>query len=558
MYFKRDHWIGKNRWIMLGVVGCIAVIAGAYLWVTGLMDSLYAYRSPLHQNPPIAGKPVGKPLTRRVVFVLIDALREDTSLKVEVMPYLNELRQQAAWATMHSQPPSYSDPGYSVLMIGAWPDINDGPVVNLEYEDTPTWTQDNLFTAAHRLGLKTAISGYYWFEKLIPQQAVDASFYTPGEDAAADREVIEAALPWLISGDYQFILIHLDQVDFAGHYEGGPRDPRWDAAAFRSDNLLREITATLDFNQDTLIVLSDHGQINRGGHGGNEPVTLTEPFLLVGAGGKPGHYQDVYQIDIAPTVAALLGMNIPASSQGRPLTELLTLAPNEEIIISDALSTQKYALLDAYQAAIGVHAERQPAPDSTSGFLETMEAARQKRLSAERLPRFTLAFVLVLILTYLLFLKRGKTLAWIFGGAFTYLAIFNLRYAVLDGRTYSLSSVISADDLIQYCAITAMIALIIGWLLGFFGKKLSTHGSRRAAEYTLALTFSILYLHALIILWSYSLNGVIITWALPDFSSMFLGFLSLLQSLMVASVGLVLTALTALIVHFVPHSKEKI
>jgi len=103
-----------------------------------------------------------------------------------------------------------------------------------------------------------------------------------------------------------------------------------------------------------------------------------------------------------------------------------------------------------------------------------------------------------------------------------------------------------------------MIALIIGWLLVFFGKKLSTHGPRRAAEYTLALTFSILYLLALNILWSYSLNGVMITWALPDFSSMFLGFLSLLQSLMVASVGLVLTALTALIVHFVPHSKEKI
>lgn len=545
----------RHIWITLGIVGCIAIAAGSYFWANGLIDSLYAYRSTLNENPPVAGQPVGQPLTRRVVFVLIDALREDTSLKPDVMPFLNELRKQGAWGTMHSMPPSYSDPGYSVLMIGAWPDISDGPAMNLEYEDTPTWTQDNLFSAAHRAGLKTAVSGYYWFEKLIPQQAVNAGFYTPGEDAAADREVVDAALPWLESGGYQFVLIHLDQVDYAGHYEGGPRDLRWDAAANRSDNLLREIASTLDLNQDILIVLSDHGQIDRGGHGGHEPITLIEPFVMVGAGIKPGHYPDLLQIDVAPTIAALLGTNIPASSQGQPLIEMLILAPDHKTLITDALITQKHRLLDAYQTAIGARAERQPAPDSTSGILERMEAAREKRLTAERLPRFALALILALVPAYILFLKRGRSLAWILGGALTYLAIFNLRYAVLDGRTYSLSSVISADDLIMYCAITAMIALTIAWLLVFFGMRIFTLGARRAAENTLALTYTTLYLLALPVMWSFSLNGTIITWTLPDFASMFLGFLSLVQCLMVAALGLVLTSLTALIANFVPHSE---
>jgi len=61
---------------------------------------------------------------------------------------------------MHSRPPSYSQPGYSTLLVGAWPDLNDGPAFNLEYEDIPTFTQDDLFTAAHRAGLKTAISAF--------------------------------------------------------------------------------------------------------------------------------------------------------------------------------------------------------------------------------------------------------------------------------------------------------------------------------------------------------------------------------------------------------------
>jgi hypothetical protein len=52
--------------------------------------------------------------------------------------------------------------------------------------------------------------------------------------------VIDAALPWL-SEDYQLVLIHIDQVDYAGHHEGGVRSSNWDAAASRADALLAEI-----------------------------------------------------------------------------------------------------------------------------------------------------------------------------------------------------------------------------------------------------------------------------------------------------------------------------
>ena len=179
----------------------------------------------------------------------------------DVMPFLNELRLQGASATMHSRPPSYSTPSYSVLLIGAWPDVSDGPAMNLEYEDLPTWTQDDLMSAAHRSGLSTAVSGYYWFERLIPQNSVTVSFYTAGEDQVADRQVVDAALPWLRDQNHGFVLIHLDQVDYAGHYEGGPLDPRWNAAAARVDGLLREIAAMLDLTQDTLFV---YGRYNLG------------------------------------------------------------------------------------------------------------------------------------------------------------------------------------------------------------------------------------------------------------------------------------------------------
>ena len=323
----------KHLPLFLGVCACLLIAAGAYVWTSRLMDSVYAYRSLLHDAPPAPGEPLGAPLTRRVVFVLIDALREDTSLKPDVMPFLNELRGRGASATIHSRPPSYSQPGYSTLLTGAWPDVSDGPTINLDYAEIPTWTQDDLVSAVQRAGRKAAVSGYYWFEKLIPQAAVDASFYTPGEDAAADRAVVDAALPWLKANDHQFVLIHIDQVDYAGHHEGGPADPRWDAAARRADDLLAEIAAALDLSKDALFVASDHGQIDRGGHGGQDPITLVEPWVLAGAGVKPGSYGDVAQVDVAPTLVALLGVNIPATTQGRTRTEMLTLTPEQTAAI---------------------------------------------------------------------------------------------------------------------------------------------------------------------------------------------------------------------------------
>ena len=271
--------------LVLLVLLSFAIAAAAYFWATGMIDSNYAYRSPLKDTPPQPAASLGEPSTGRLVFVLIDALRYDTSLKESVMPSLASLRQIGASALMHSRPPSFSEPGYSTLLTGAWPEINDGPVFNLDYEEIPTFTQDNLFSATHRSGLETAVSGYYWFEKLIPQSDVDHSFYTPGEDAAADREVVDAALAWLQSTDAALILIHIDQVDYAGHHEGGAASPNWDAAASRSDALLSEILETMDLENETIVVLSDHGQIDAGGHGGQDPIVLLEPFVIAGKGG---------------------------------------------------------------------------------------------------------------------------------------------------------------------------------------------------------------------------------------------------------------------------------
>jgi len=540
--------------IIVGILICVIVMVVSYFWANGLMDSVYAYRSPLHSSPPSPGEELGKPNTRTFVIVLIDALRYDTSLKSDVMPFLNQLRNDGASALMHSRPPSYSEPGYSVILTGAWPDLSDGPAINVDFAEIPTFTQDDIFSAAHRAGLQTAISGFNWFEKLVPQQAVSMSFYTAGEDQVADRQVTDAALPWLQEGKNKLVLIHLDQVDYAGHHEGGPIDPRWNAAATRADGLLKEIATSMDLSKDTLLIISDHGQIDVGGHGGQDSIVLVEPFVLVGKGVIPGKYGDVQMVDITPTVAAILGTNIPATNQGHPLIAMLDSTLSQVDNINKGLAIQQSKLVLAYQKAIGHVVTVAQSSDIVSASQTGMEAARESRLTSQRIPRGIIAFVIVFLFNTLAGLYAKPYYKWMLIGVIGYLLAFNLKYILLDHKTYSLSSVIDATNLITSTALNTLIALFIGWLLAILGTKIYQLKPRKGAELTLKFIFVTLSILSIPIFIHYVINGATVTWTLPNFLFSFMGLIFLIQTLMVAAIGLFLTGISPLLGYFA-HGK---
>ena len=533
----------RARWIVLSVIVLALIAYGAYTWTNALLDSMFAYRSPLAASPPAPGAPLGQPLTSRVVLVVVDALRDDTSRRPDVMPFLNQLRGQAAWATMHSQPPSWSEPGWTTICTGAWPEINDSPPINLEYDKLWPWTQDSIFAAAKRAGLGTAVSGYDWWEKFIAPDKRDAGFFTHGEDDAADRDVLNAAMPWLTGGGYQLVLIHLDQVDYAGHHEGGPRDPRWNAAATRADAMLKQIAGTLNFSKDTLIVLSDHGQIDRGGHGGQDPITLVEPFVIVGAGVKPGKYSDVQMADVAPTMAVLLGTNIPASSEGKPLLEMLNVDTTRQALIHKAWSAQQAALTFAYESAIGAP------PQARESAQAGVAAAIDLRETREGLPRVILAIVAVLIGAGILIWKRSRDVVMLFFAALLYVVVYNLIFAVITGNVYSMSTVPTAGAtafVVEIAEFTA-IAVVLAWLAAMLLTSAFRRGALHAAQATYGFAFVTLYLLFLPALLGFAVNGAVTTWRLPDPLLIFLHFTNLIQAMFVAALGIVLSGMAALV-----------
>lgn len=514
--------------MLLGLAG-----AGLVMALT-MLNSLTYYRSPIHSNPPGPLQPVGNPVNRRTVIVLIDALRLDTSLDRRLMPNLNHLRDTGASAVMHSRPPSFSGPGYSTLFTGAWPFYHDGPVFTQEYESLITWTQDNLFSAASRNGIKTGIAGWYWFGKLVPQADVDVKQYVVGEDAAADAVVMSAAMEWLDDQSTALYLIHLDQVDYAGHYTGGPQGKQWKEAAAAVDAMLGEIIGKLDPDLDTIIVLSDHGQIPAGGHGGHDADVLVEPFVMAGKGIVPGEYADIQMVDVAPTIALLLGTNYPASSAGAPQVKMLDMPVDRLEAFENQKKESNIRLHEAFAYAIGEF----PAPEWT---LEQTLNARVKR---ERLLRLPVA-LLLLVIPPILFFRREKRIQWaLLAAGLSNIAVFLLRYIVIDRMPFSFSVIKSAGWLLSYTGITAGVATVFGCLVLYLLLHRRVDADRWTAT-TLQYILVSCFFWLIPVLYNFWNNGLYTTWMLPEIGSYFMGLLGWIMFLFTAVTGVVLVAISA-------------
>lgn len=115
----------------------------------------------------------------------------------------------------------------------------------------------------------------------------------------------------------------------------------YDAAIAFEDDQIAELLSTLDAlgeREKTLIALtSDHGEefLDHGGFGHGTSVygeLLRVPLLLSGPGvGPPARIRRLtHHLDLAPTLLALAGLEVPPGFRGKPLTETATVAFAEE------------------------------------------------------------------------------------------------------------------------------------------------------------------------------------------------------------------------------------
>jgi hypothetical protein len=348
------------------------VVAALVLLVLGGVGALQAGRAgasfmfDLEQETPALARaaptlpdPHTPRLARRVFVVVIDGMRLDKSYE---LPFLDELRRRGVDGEAQSHYPSWSRPNYVSILTGV-PPLASG--VRTNQHTTPV-TLDSLMDRARAAGLRVAsATDYDVLPRLFlrpravttaepippPPPDVELDIDDVDTDLGDDEEVARAVrapdanlvspfddaryAPWpggfseageaLAAGDADLVVLLLGAVDAAGHTHGGD-SPEYRAAAQIADHALARALARIDLEHDAVIITADHGHTGRGGHGGIEPEVMTVPLIAAGAGIRPGATPvDAHLIDIAPTVATLLGIPAPGHGLGHTLVEILEL-----------------------------------------------------------------------------------------------------------------------------------------------------------------------------------------------------------------------------------------
>ncbi|HEY1550096.1 MAG TPA: alkaline phosphatase family protein [Kofleriaceae bacterium] len=294
--------------------------------------------SPLARMPALAIDPHTPKLARRVVMVVIDGLGVDESH----LPFLDELRARGASTTAHVPYPTISRPNYVTLLSGV-PPADSG--VRANRVRIPV-TLDTVLDRARVAGMRVATASDFgmlpslfvrgassltevrWTDDNQPMPP--ASWPVDVAERSDSLAELGPSIARLAASDASLVTALVLDVDRAGHAHGIGDDYR--AAARATDAMLRVAFAHIDLSRDAVIVTADHGHVAPGGHGGIEREVSTVPLVLAGAGIVPHAVVDdapsARSIDIAPTVAALLGVPSPGHAEGRALVGLLALSPD--------------------------------------------------------------------------------------------------------------------------------------------------------------------------------------------------------------------------------------
>ncbi|MEU1719651.1 alkaline phosphatase family protein [Nonomuraea sp. NPDC005692] len=223
-----------------------------------------------------------------------------------------------------------SGPGWSSIATGAWPDkhgVVDNSFTSPQFTKFPDFlsraknARPDLVTAAF---LSWAALGEHGaFGPAIDHRMVLDGYALTW--TAADRQIADAAERHLAETGPDLAFVYLGDTDEVAHALG-PHCPEYAAALHAQDAYLGRLLDAVRARPGeswTVLVTTDHGHVDEGGHGGTSAEERTVFVIAnrLGAdlGGRP--LAEPRLVDVGPTALALLGVPLDPSWEldGTPL-----------------------------------------------------------------------------------------------------------------------------------------------------------------------------------------------------------------------------------------------
>ena len=263
--------------------------------------------------------------TPKVLLIGLDGVRVDILAQANT-PNIDALAEAGlfsdkAWTGEET----VSGPGWSSMVIGVWADkhgVHNNDFTENAYDQYPDFLTRleqvdpafNTFAVLDWPPLGEQVDGGPLFS-----EAIDVKVTFDGEEMGydvTDSLSVLAAVEHLTNADPDAAFIYLGYIDIVGH-DTSSLDPLYLAAIEAADvqvgQLVAAVRARASYqNEDWLILMStDHGRSDNGGHGGQ---SLEERTIFYLANGSPvmenGQPDGPFIVDIAVTALNHLGVAI--------------------------------------------------------------------------------------------------------------------------------------------------------------------------------------------------------------------------------------------------------
>lgn len=263
----------------------------------------------------------------KVLVIGIDGVRPDVLEELDT-PSIDALRAAGAYAgDVQSQAQTISGAAWSSILTGVWPGKHGVTSNDFHGNDYATYPDfltrlENLepefgtFAVVDWPPLGTEASG----GPLIGD-GIDAKLAFDGDEAGyrtADSLSVAAAIRYLRNQDPDAAFVYIGYPDLAAH-EHGARAPEYRAAIEIADAQVGQLLAALRdrptfTHEDWLIlIVTDHGHRDEGGHGGTTPDERGVFYLASGPSASRGFDTPPNLVDVAVTAMAHLGIQLRSS-----------------------------------------------------------------------------------------------------------------------------------------------------------------------------------------------------------------------------------------------------
>jgi hypothetical protein len=541
-----------------------AQVGAPYLGLLSF-NSLSYYNSPYRGNSPyVANLPYREPgekIVDKVILIVVDALREDSSHEMES---LASLREAGASRISVVGQPSFSLPGWTVLGTGAWQE-ESGFATNFPRGSIDL---DTLFLSAKRAGLRTALVGENSWGQLYsvgvdftiaipdPGTGLEDHYRNPERAFEFDQELGKHGLDAL-GENPDFALLYFLGVDTTSHGYGATSSQAKQAQE-NVDKLIGAYLDQIDLNTTAVFITADHGQVDRnwdggGGHGGWETVVLNTPLVAAGKGIKPGVYPDARQADIAPTIAVLLGISIPAHNQGDVLFDMIDVPDSfkasravdhaEQIaaryqsmlVALGSTTTVDQSNIESARAALNAGdyvSSLESASASNVAVRALWQSAKDAKANQDRIPRFV--FALWLLIPMLLYVVWWRRSGWAWKAPLVCGILYVIAWNALffgRGLTYSITMFNTEERIRQFLSNrvidTLIVLVIIALVVGIWQHRKSYLETARDMVNTMFVIACAIMLQILVffVMW-----GLTYSYVMPDLAQGFKYYMDVFQS----------------------------